>query len=71
MSKIFLSARILKQDRKHDFDLSEFSCLFCTNFGAVSKEYGPRIVVRSIKAIKKFEEVSIAYIDLLQPKVLW
>ncbi|XP_057975157.1 protein SET DOMAIN GROUP 41 isoform X2 [Malania oleifera] len=30
--------------------------------------YGPRIVVRSIKAIKKDEEVTIAYTDLLQPK---
>ncbi|KAG5549898.1 hypothetical protein RHGRI_015014 [Rhododendron griersonianum] len=37
---------------------------------SMSKVYGPRIVVRSIKAIKKFEEVSIAYIDLLQPKAL-
>ncbi|KAI8556327.1 hypothetical protein RHMOL_Rhmol05G0244400 [Rhododendron molle] len=44
----------------------------CDNYESmeVSKEYGPRIVVRSIKAIKKFEEVSIAYIDLLQPKAL-
>nr|GMC54583.1 protein SET DOMAIN GROUP 41 [Ipomoea batatas] len=30
--------------------------------------YGPRLVVRSIKAIKKGEEVLIAYTDLLQPK---
>lgn len=30
--------------------------------------YGPRITVRSIKPIKKGEEVSITYIDLLQPK---
>ncbi|KAM7507910.1 hypothetical protein LguiA_018363 [Lonicera macranthoides] len=34
------------------------------------KGYGPRVVVRSIKAIKKGEEVSIAYTDLLQPKAL-
>ncbi|KZV58225.1 protein SET DOMAIN group 41 [Dorcoceras hygrometricum] len=31
--------------------------------------YGPRVVVRSIKAIEKGEEVTIAYTDLLQPKV--
>lgn len=36
---------------------------------AECKGYGPRVVVRSIKAIKKGEEVSIAYTDLLQPKV--
>nr|XP_043616501.1 protein SET DOMAIN GROUP 41 isoform X2 [Erigeron canadensis]XP_043616502.1 protein SET DOMAIN GROUP 41 isoform X2 [Erigeron canadensis] len=29
---------------------------------------GPRLVVRSIKAIKKGEQVTIAYTDLLQPK---
>lgn len=33
--------------------------------------YGPRVVVRSIKAISKGEEVTIAYTDLLQPKVLF
>ncbi|XP_073144638.1 protein SET DOMAIN GROUP 41 isoform X2 [Henckelia pumila] len=32
--------------------------------------YGPRIIVRSIKAIEKGEEVTIAYTDLLQPKVM-
>ncbi|XP_031395024.1 protein SET DOMAIN GROUP 41 isoform X1 [Punica granatum] len=31
-------------------------------------EYGPRIMVRSIKPIKKGMEVTIAYTDLLQPK---
>ncbi|XP_010260979.1 PREDICTED: protein SET DOMAIN GROUP 41 isoform X2 [Nelumbo nucifera] len=30
--------------------------------------YGPRIIVRSIKAIKKGEEVCVTYTDLLQPK---
>ncbi|KAL6962506.1 hypothetical protein U1Q18_037464 [Sarracenia purpurea var. burkii] len=34
----------------------------------VCKEYGPRIIVQSIKAISKYEEVSVAYTDLLQPK---
>lgn len=33
--------------------------------------HGPRIIVRSIKAIKKGEEVWVAYIDLLQPKVIF
>ncbi|XAR62489.1 Histone-lysine N-methyltransferase [Bertholletia excelsa] len=36
----------------------------------VGKEYGPRIVVRSIKAINKGEEVFVAYTDLLQPKTM-
>lgn len=31
--------------------------------------YGPRVIVRSIKALSKGEEVTIAYTDLLQPKV--
>ncbi|KAL3735492.1 hypothetical protein ACJRO7_024590 [Eucalyptus globulus] len=31
-------------------------------------DYGPKIIVRSIKAIKKGEEVTVAYTDLLQPK---
>ncbi|KAK4434684.1 protein SET DOMAIN GROUP 41 [Sesamum alatum] len=30
--------------------------------------YGPRIIVRSIKAVEKGKEVTIAYTDLLQPK---
>ncbi|KAH6789168.1 hypothetical protein C2S51_004174 [Perilla frutescens var. frutescens] len=30
--------------------------------------YGPRVVVRSIKAVSKGEDVTIAYTDLLQPK---
>lgn len=30
---------------------------------------GPRLIVRSIKKIKKGEEVTVAYTDLLQPKV--
>ncbi|KAK6115666.1 hypothetical protein DH2020_007935 [Rehmannia glutinosa] len=37
--------------------------------GDVEKNgYGPRIIVRSIKAVNKGEEVTIAYTDLLQPK---
>ena len=31
--------------------------------------YGPRLIVRSIKRIKKGEEITVAYTDLLQPKV--
>ena len=31
--------------------------------------YGPRLVVRSIKKIKKGEEVTVAYTDILQSKV--
>lgn len=33
------------------------------------KAYGPRIIVRSIKAIKEGEGVTIAYTDVFQPKV--
>ncbi|KAK4490208.1 hypothetical protein RD792_000865 [Penstemon davidsonii] len=32
--------------------------------------YGPRVIVRSIKAVNKGEEVTIAYTDLLQPKAV-
>lgn len=32
--------------------------------------YGPRLVVRSIKKIKKGEEVTVAYTDPLQPKAM-
>ncbi|KAL5713279.1 hypothetical protein ACHQM5_015371 [Ranunculus cassubicifolius] len=35
---------------------------------SVQKNYGPRIVVRSIKPIKKGEEVSVTYTNLLLPK---
>lgn len=31
--------------------------------------YGPRLIVRSIKRINKGDEVTVAYTDLLQPKV--
>ena len=33
--------------------------------------YGPRMIVRSIKRINKGEEVTMAYTDLLQHKVLF
>ncbi|GMI77103.1 hypothetical protein like AT1G43245 [Hibiscus trionum] len=36
--------------------------------GTKGYEYGPKIIVRSIKRIKKGEEVCISYTDLLQPK---
>ncbi|XP_068663251.1 protein SET DOMAIN GROUP 41 [Aristolochia californica] len=38
------------------------------NYGVGSCKYGPRIVVRSIKPIKKGEKVCLGYTDLLQPK---
>lgn len=43
--------------------------LACGNAGN-EEEYGPRLIVRSIKAIKKGEELLITYTDLLQPKVV-
>jgi hypothetical protein len=41
----------------------------CIVIDEVCENNGPRIVVRSIKRIKKGEEVTVAYTDLLQPKV--
>ncbi|KAM1030251.1 hypothetical protein TB1_033468 [Malus domestica] len=35
-----------------------------------SRGYGPRVTVRSIKRIKKGEEVTVTYTDLLQPKAM-
>ncbi|XP_050211519.1 protein SET DOMAIN GROUP 41 [Mercurialis annua] len=32
--------------------------------------YGPKIIVRSIKKIKKHEEITVTYTDLLQPKAI-
>ncbi|XP_043719184.1 protein SET DOMAIN GROUP 41 isoform X2 [Telopea speciosissima] len=43
-------------------DESKFSLGWCG--------YGPRIVARSIKPIKKGEEVFVTYTDLLQPKAM-
>ncbi|GMP46370.1 hypothetical protein CsSME_00014562 [Camellia sinensis var. sinensis] len=42
----------------------------CESTKVRDKEYGPRIIVGSIKPINKGEEVSVAYTDLLQPKVM-
>ncbi|CAL5386418.1 unnamed protein product [Camellia sinensis] len=42
----------------------------CESTKVRAKEYGPRIIVGSIKAINKGEEVSVAYTDLLQPKAM-
>ncbi|XP_052202658.1 protein SET DOMAIN GROUP 41 [Diospyros lotus] len=44
----------------------------CNKFEStrVGNAYGPRIIVRSIRAINKGEEVSVAYTDLLQPKAV-
>nr|KJB66312.1 hypothetical protein B456_010G134600 [Gossypium raimondii] len=38
------------------------------NKGTEGYKYGPKIMVRSIKRIKKGEEVCVSYTDLLQPK---
>lgn len=46
------------------FDLS-----FDVFFDEGDDGYSPRIAVRSIKEIRKGEEVTVAYTDLLQPKV--
>ncbi|KAK7380498.1 hypothetical protein VNO78_33011 [Psophocarpus tetragonolobus] len=41
-----------------------------SEFGKGVQGYGPRLVVRSIKKIKRGEEVTVAYTDLLQPKAM-
>ncbi|XP_022767951.1 protein SET DOMAIN GROUP 41 [Durio zibethinus] len=38
--------------------------------GSKGYKYGPKITVRSIKRIKKGEEVCVSYTDLLQPKAM-
>ncbi|XVF64293.1 hypothetical protein PTKIN_Ptkin09bG0157100 [Pterospermum kingtungense] len=43
------------------------SCVQYTN-GNRGYRYGPKIIVRSIKRIKKGEEVCVSYTDLLEPK---
>lgn len=43
--------------------------IFLISYFAGYGEYGPRMIVRSIKRIKRSEEVTVAYTDLLQPKV--
>ncbi|CDY51723.1 BnaA09g52100D [Brassica napus] len=48
--------RITNTDKEH----------FSSNYeGAV--RYGPKVIVRSIKGIKSGEEITVSYIDLLQP----
>ncbi|KAE8726182.1 SET domain-containing protein, putative isoform 3 [Hibiscus syriacus] len=44
----------------------------CSDYmeGAKGYGYGPKIIVRSIKRIKKGEEVCVSYTDLLQPKAM-
>uniref|UniRef100_A0A7C9AGR0 [histone H3]-lysine(4) N-trimethyltransferase n=1 Tax=Opuntia streptacantha TaxID=393608 RepID=A0A7C9AGR0_OPUST len=42
------------------------SCELAEGYG----NYGPRVVIRSIKAIQRGEEATITYIDLLQPTAL-
>ncbi|KAJ4700987.1 Protein SET DOMAIN GROUP 41-like protein [Melia azedarach] len=41
-----------------------------SKFAQGSDRYGPRIIVRSIKPIKKHQDVTVAYTDLLQPKAM-
>ncbi|KAI3431958.1 SET domain-containing protein, partial [Psidium guajava] len=48
-------------------DRAQMDSVACRN-AEVGKGYGPKIIVRSIKAVKKGEEVTVAYTDLLQPK---
>ncbi|KAL0845917.1 hypothetical protein Bca101_019163 [Brassica carinata] len=44
-----------------------FSSITSTHEGTV--RYGPKVIVRSIKRIKSGEEITVSYIDLLQPTV--
>ncbi|KAJ0976863.1 hypothetical protein J5N97_012337 [Dioscorea zingiberensis] len=54
----------------HEQDAAAWSAWFCseTQLFIGLCGYGPRVVVRATKPIKKGEEICIAYIDLLQPK---
>ncbi|XP_027925238.1 protein SET DOMAIN GROUP 41 [Vigna unguiculata] len=45
-------------------------CVSSNEFAQEVLGYGPRLVVRSIKKIKKGEEVTVAYTDILQPKAM-
>ncbi|XP_039066554.1 protein SET DOMAIN GROUP 41-like, partial [Hibiscus syriacus] len=49
------------------------SCVcICSDYmkGTKGYEYGPKIIVGSIKRIKKGEEVCVSYTDLLQPRAM-
>ncbi|KAK7270954.1 hypothetical protein RJT34_26499 [Clitoria ternatea] len=46
------------------------ACGSSSEFSEGGLGFGPRLVVRSIKKIKKGEEVTVAYTDLLQPKAM-
>ena len=41
---------------------------FSSNYEGTVR-YGPKVIVRSIKRIKSGEEITVSYIDLLQPTV--
>ncbi|KAK7364479.1 hypothetical protein VNO80_13172 [Phaseolus coccineus] len=45
-------------------------CVSSDEFDKEVLGYGPRLVVRSIKKIKKGEEVTVAYTDILQSKAM-
>ncbi|KAG8491033.1 hypothetical protein CXB51_014165 [Gossypium anomalum] len=49
-----------------------FGVCSCSEYdkGTEGYKYGPKIMVRSIKRIKKGEEVCVSYTDLLQPKAM-
>ncbi|KAF8107147.1 hypothetical protein N665_0126s0065 [Sinapis alba] len=51
--------RVTNSDKVH------FSSITSTYEGTV--RYGPKVIVRSIKRIKSGEEITVSYIDLLQP----
>ncbi|KAJ0265175.1 SET domain-containing protein [Hirschfeldia incana] len=48
-----------------DVDEEHFSSITSTYEGKL--RYGPKVIVRSIKRIKSGEEITVSYIDLLQP----
>lgn len=43
--------------------------IFTSELSQGSRNYGPRMIVRSIKGIQRGEEVTTTYTDLLQPTV--
>ncbi|XVE60115.1 hypothetical protein DITRI_Ditri05aG0101300 [Diplodiscus trichospermus] len=52
--------------------MKEFDVCSCFKYtkGNRGYKFGPKIIVRSIKRIKKGEEVCVSYTDLLQPKAM-
>ncbi|EYU36834.1 hypothetical protein MIMGU_mgv1a023205mg [Erythranthe guttata] len=60
----------LENHQQSSLRIASYATSGCRHgYGDIERNgYGPRVIVRSIKAVQKGEEVTIAYTDLLQPK---